>query len=224
MRVLKESKIIANIYDKEDNIIETRHFTNRKALDNYVDTLNNLVDMTMDKELYKTVKGSIAPQDVWKIVIDTNITEEKKKKPFIKRDAGNVEQNIATFNSMMTTGDGQGLAEALIPVDKNSDIIELPTFRKCMKEYDLGKEDLKELKQELKERAPEADLGGYVYKFRWAPSKWNRGSSRATRVIYVNILKDSKVYLITMYMKKDKGTLSSKELKEVKKLSKILKN
>lgn len=222
MKILKESKnIVANIYDKDENIIETRHFSSRKQLDDYVNTLNNLVDMTMDKELYK-IKGNIVLLDVWKIIIDTNITEEKK--PFIKRDAGNVEQNIATFNAMMTTGNSQCLAEALIPVDKNSDIIELPTFKKCMKEYDLGKEDLKELKKELKERAPEADLGGYVYKFRWAPGKWNRGSSRATRVIYVNILKDSKVYLITMYIKKDKGTLSPKELKEVKKLSKILKN
>lgn len=115
MRVLKESKnIIANIYDKDENIIETRHFSSRKQLDDYVNTLNNLVDMTMDKELYKNIKGNIdniGLQDVWKIIIDTNITEERKKKPFIKRDAGNVEQNIATFNSMMATGASQGLAE-----------------------------------------------------------------------------------------------------------------
>lgn len=120
MGVLKESKIIANIYDKEDNIIETRHFTSRKQLDNYVDTLNNLVDMTMDKELYKNIKGdidNITLRDVWKIVIDINITEEKKNKPFIKRDAGNVEQNITTFNSMMTTGDGQGFGESLKSLD-----------------------------------------------------------------------------------------------------------
>lgn len=123
MKILKESKIIANIYDKEDNIIETRHFTSRKQLDNYVDTLNNLVDMTMDKELYKNIKGNMDIQDIWKIIIDTNITEEKKKKPFIKRDAGNVEQNIATFNSMMTTSNGQGLAEALELPDNIEDFI-----------------------------------------------------------------------------------------------------
>lgn len=157
MKILKESNIVANIYDKNENIIETRHFSSRKQLDDYVNTLDNLVDMASDKELYKNIKANIDIQDIWKIIIDTSINEEKKKKPFIKRDAGNVEQSINTFNSMMTTGNSQGLGEALIP---DSDIIELSTFKKYMKEYGLGKEDLKELKEELKGRAPEADLGG----------------------------------------------------------------
>lgn len=75
---LNESKnITANIYDKEDNILEIRHFSSRKQLDDYVNTLDNLIDMTADKELYKNKNGELETQDIWKIVIDRNLNEAK---------------------------------------------------------------------------------------------------------------------------------------------------
>lgn len=86
---LQESSkiIVANIYDKSGNIIETRHFSSRKQLDNYVDSLNNLIDMTADNNvLYKDSNGNIAIQTVWKITVDDLMTEDAKKKKELDLD------------------------------------------------------------------------------------------------------------------------------------------
>ena len=119
---LTESKnIVANIYDKDENIIETKHFSSRKQLDDYVNTLDNLVDMTAGKHLYKNKNGELATRDVWKIIVDTTMTENKKKKEqgyFVKYNAGNPQQNQAIFNKNMTPNisgesSGQGLGESV---------------------------------------------------------------------------------------------------------------
>ena len=143
---------------------------------------------------------------------------------FVKLNAGNVEQGNQMFNRATTFNidGGEGLGEALTPIDKEATIIELTPFKKCMKNYNLDDEDLTELKQQLIERAPEASLGSNIYKFRWAPSKWNRGSNKATRVIYVDIIKKAEVYLVTMYTKKDKSNLTPEELKNIKYIAKQL--
>ena len=65
-----------------------------------------------------------------------------------------------------TVGEGEGLGEALSPIDNKSQIIVLQPFKKCMKLYGLNENDLNELKNELTIKAPEADLGSHVYKFR----------------------------------------------------------
>lgn len=81
---IKDTDIAANIYNKSGNILETKHFSSRKQLDDYVNTLNNLVDMTMGKALYKNKKGNIVIQDIWKIVVgDSSIKDEEKDYKYI---------------------------------------------------------------------------------------------------------------------------------------------
>lgn len=76
---IKDTDIAANIYNKTGNILETKHFSSRKQLDDYVNTLNNLVDMTMDKALYKNKSGNIVIQDIWKIVIGDSVIKDEEK-------------------------------------------------------------------------------------------------------------------------------------------------
>jgi len=106
-------------------------------------------------------------------------------------------------------------------VNADYDIVELPQFKKQAKRLKLTDADIAELKQKLIDEEPEANLGSNVYKFRWVPSRWNT-SQRDARVIYIDIIKDSKAYLVSMYTKKDKSDLTPDELKNVRKLGKLL--
>ena len=97
-------RIVADIYDKSGNILETRYFSNRKQLDSFVNNLNNnLIDMTADNNvLFKDSKGNMRICDIWRITVDDLITEEAKKKKelgaFVKLDAGDVEEGNKFFN------------------------------------------------------------------------------------------------------------------------------
>ena len=100
--------------------------------------------------------------------------------------------------------------------------VELDQFRRQFKKLKLNESDLEELKQSLINSEPEACIGSSVYKFRWAPSRWNSGQRGATRVIYIDIIKDSKVYLVSIYVKNVKSNLTSDEEKAIRQLSKLL--
>ena len=98
----------------------------------------------------------------------------------------------------------------------------LKPFIREFKKLKLNDNDLAELKVKLVEEEPEADLGSNVYKFRWAPSRWNTGQSGATRVIYVDVIRDSKAYLVSIYGKNKKSNLGPTELKGIRELGKLL--
>jgi hypothetical protein len=58
-------------------------------------------------------------------------------------------------------------------------------------------------------------LGENCYKIRIAIASKNKGKSGGARVITFVILKDKEVYLLSVYDKTEKETITQKELKEI---------
>lgn len=83
------------------------------------------------------------------------------------------------------------------------------------------KNDLIDLKNQLKLRPPKAFIGYNTFKFEWTPKRLNLAKGEA-RVIYVTVVNNSKAYLTTIYLKKDKKDLTSDEYKNLKVLAKTL--
>ncbi len=73
---VRDSNIIANVYNKSGKLLETKHFTSRSQLDNYVNMIDNLVDMTANNDvLYKNKLGQLGSQDVWKIIVGDSVKD-----------------------------------------------------------------------------------------------------------------------------------------------------
>ena len=154
-------KIVANIYDKSGNILETRHFSSKKQLDSFVDNLNNLIDMTADNNvLYKDSKGNVGIWDIWKITVDDLITEEAKKKKelgaFVKLDAGDVEEGNKFFNKAVAgteSESGCSMSEDLRTINIRDELNKLDTIDyndlvnmyDCLKLSDFEKTKLAQL-------------------------------------------------------------------------------
>lgn len=157
---------------------------------------------------------------------------------YINTNAGNVEYNNAVFNSAIgsnseanngssESGASQAVAEDLLeshlaPIPENYDIIETEEFKRAWKKQKLSDADLQKLKKELKEEPAEAPLGSCVYKFRFSPSTSNRGQSSQDRVIYVQLDRKNKCYLLTIFEKDKQSDLSPKELVYLRKIAKML--
>ncbi len=96
-------------------------------------------------------------------------------------------------------------------------IIAVPSFKKELKKlakkYLSIKADLAALFQTL-EINPEqgVSLGNNCYKIRFAISSKNKGKSGGARLITNFVIADETVYLLSIYDKADKETLSDKEI------------
>ncbi|TAH00689.1 MAG: hypothetical protein EAZ15_08520 [Sphingobacteriales bacterium] len=96
-------------------------------------------------------------------------------------------------------------------------IIAVPSFKKELKKlakkYPSIKADLAALFQTL-EINPEqgVSLGNNCYKIRFAISSKNKGKSGGARLITNFVIADETVYLLSIYDKADKETLSDKEI------------
>lgn len=107
--------------------------------------------------------------------------------------------------------------------DLNRSFVELESFKKSWRELGLSEDDLKEL-QNLILTYPEVaiPLGSNVFKVRFSPSSLNKGKDTSTRVIYIDIIKDSLIYLVTAFSKSNEKNISSKELRAIKDIAKEL--
>lgn len=157
-------------------------------------------------------------------MITINEAKRKRKKNlsniYINPNAGNIELGNQMFNSAMSLNT-QALGENLeFPLSDNIEFVVLSPFKRGMKENNINKEDLDELKLFIKNKKPEVDLGGGVYKLRWSPNKWHMGLRGTLRIIYIYKQKDSKIYLIALYNKNNKDNLGKAELNNIKKLAK----
>ena len=112
----------------------------------------------------------------------------------------------------------------LQPIPPGTTIVLLATFKRQSKDLKITDDDIEDLKKQLTQKAPEAALGNHIYKFRFAPPSWNTGKRGATRVIYIEFIKDSCAYLVSIYAKNQKEDLNDAEVKTLKKLSKALEN
>ena len=99
-------------------------------------------------------------------------------------------------------------------------IIAVPTFRKELKKlakkYPSLKTDLAILFESLEENPVQGtSLGRNCYKIRLAISSKGKGKSGGARVITNIVIAEETVFLLSIYDKSDKETLSDKELDEL---------
>ena len=94
--------------------------------------------------------------------------------------------------------------------------------KRLLKKYHSFSDDLKRFKKELLEN-PETgeDLGGNVRKIRMAITSKSKGKRGGARVITCNVLIDvenTKIYLLTIYDKGERGSISKKEIRHLKEM------
>ena len=102
----------------------------------------------------------------------------------------------------------------------NYDIIAVPQFRKELKrlakKHTSLKTDFSNFLEELKNDPTQGiSLGKNCYKTRMSISSKNKGKSGGARVITNVLVQKNKIYLLSIYDKSEKGTLSNAELKEL---------
>lgn len=74
---IKDSNILANVYNMNGKLLETKKFSSRRELDNYTNSLK-LYDMISEKEVYKNKNGDLATREVYKIVISDSVKDADK--------------------------------------------------------------------------------------------------------------------------------------------------
>jgi mRNA-degrading endonuclease RelE of RelBE toxin-antitoxin system len=99
-------------------------------------------------------------------------------------------------------------------------IIAVPTFRKelkqLVKKYHSLKTDLALLFESLEENPIQGTyLGKNCYKIRLAIASKGKGKSGGARIITNFVISDETVYLLSIYDKSSKESLSDKELDEL---------
>lgn len=92
-------------------------------------------------------------------------------------------------------------------------------YKHLKKKYHSLKDDLELFEEELIKN-PEAgtDLGGGLRKIRVSIKSKNKGKSAGARVITYNIIIsviEKNIYLLTIYDKSEKDTLSANEIKQI---------
>lgn len=124
---------------------------------------------------------------------------------------GELEENFRT---------GEKRIESL-EEDLDRTFIELPSFKATWKNLGLNDEDLQEL-QNLIISNPSLgiSLGSNVYKIRFSPKSLNHGKDTSDRVIYIDMIKDSQIYLVIAFSKADESNITKKELEKIKEISK----
>ena len=160
------------------------------------------------------------------------------------KDAGNVEKGNQIFNRMMGNAEnisnigmadggvglvnsassessciGEGYVNNLQPVPKDYTIY-TNLIERDLKKFGLGDDDLEDLQQTIKTDNPKANYGDGIYKFDWAPKKWNRSKRRSFRIVYAVIVVKKEAHIVEMFAKKDQANLTDQELKNIKKLIK----
>lgn len=88
--------------------------------------------------------------------------------------------------------------------------------KKLIKKYASLRKEILDLGEELAENPSlGTPLGNDVYKIRLAINSKNKGKSGGARIItYVKIINKT-VYLLSIYNKGDKNTISDKEIEEI---------
>jgi hypothetical protein len=88
--------------------------------------------------------------------------------------------------------------------------------KKLIKKYTSLKDELYELIRTLKENPVQGTLiGNNCYKIRLAIASKGKGKSGGARVIINIVLSEENVYLLSIYDKSEKESLSNKELQEL---------
>lgn len=99
-------------------------------------------------------------------------------------------------------------------------ILTIPPFdrqvKRLLKKYPSLKNDLINFAETLQENPTQGtDLGKNCYKIRFAIKSKGKGKSGGARIITNLIIAQETIYLISIYDKGEKETLTDKELKEL---------
>ena len=106
----------------------------------------------------------------------------------------------------------------------NIDIKETEIFKKAVKKEKINPEDLKILKDKLRENPEKGDLipnSGGLRKIRMSIE--NSSKRDGARVIYLYLSLRGRIYLMTAYKKGKQENISDRELKQLKQFGKLLK-
>lgn len=111
----------------------------------------------------------------------------------------------------------------------NYNIVVLPIFasklKKLAKKYNNIKVDLQGLTQELKNNPKSGiPLSNNCYKIRVANSSIPTGKSGGFRVVYYSLDANENIYLMSIYSKTQKDTISENELIELLKINGLARN
>ena len=109
-----------------------------------------------------------------------------------------------------------------LEASKSRTFIELPEFQKLWQKFNLTDDDLISLQNQIINGNQAVSLGSNVYKIRFSPKQISKGKDTTDRVIYIDYIIDSKVYLVTIFSKSDESNLTKDELNNIRKLSKSL--
>lgn len=94
------------------------------------------------------------------------------------------------------------------PFDKN--------LKKLAKKFASLKKDFSDFLDDLEKNPTQGvDLGKNCYKIRLKISSKNKGKSGGARIVTHVVVTEENVYLLTIYDKSDKETLTDSELKEL---------
>lgn len=99
-------------------------------------------------------------------------------------------------------------------------VLTIPPFdkqiKKLAKKYPSIKEDFASLLRALQEKPHQGTLlGKNCYKIRMAISSKGKGKSGGSRVITHLVIDDQTIYLLSIYDKSEKASLTDSELKEL---------
>jgi mRNA-degrading endonuclease RelE of RelBE toxin-antitoxin system len=102
----------------------------------------------------------------------------------------------------------------------NYSVIAIPKFRKELKQlakkYPSLKNDISILFDSLETNPTQGtSIGNNCYKIRLAISSKGKGKSGGARIITNVVVTEKEVYLLSIYDKSDKESLTDKELKEI---------
>ena len=110
--------------------------------------------------------------------------------------------------------------EELIQEDLDRSFVELPAFEKCWKRLGLTDQDLFDLQDQiLKYPDLATPLGNNVYKMRFSPRSLQKGKDTSNRVIYIDLVRDSKIYLVFAFSKADEANITDSQLSSFKRIA-----
>ena len=159
----------------------------------------------------------------WRLAMKNEYYKKKNEKLIQSSSDKAFKKNVAT-EIKAGKPQKQALAIAYDVKRKNEDVespkhsfVESPVFTKTWEKEKLTDEDLIKLQMLIDNNIDNADicipLGGNVYKVKFSPSSLNHGKDTAKRIFFIEIIKDSYIYLIHVLNKKDEQNITNTQLR-----------
>lgn len=169
-----------------------------------------------DESLKESYLDNIKNPDYWQHQVDYQIEKFGRVGGGLIQDLDEAGFYLDAKDKVTSKGKNESLTEGL-----ERSFVELPTFKADWKRLGLDDEDLRDLQNAIL-NSPEQGipLGSNAFKIRFKPKDTNHGKNTSHRAIYVDVIKESKIYLTNAFSKADEANLTSEELKAVRAFAK----